>query len=132
MFTRYMTIQEVWNRGNNLVATAIVGLAGVSFLPEAFIEDHPAYKMDDGALFLLGIVGVVWYVTGNNKFTRSIIPPILVTVGFIIKVGGLIMEFADKDDAGDDFGGVILFVLATILVWYLYIMAPKIIKKFTK
>lgn len=127
-----MSIQEVWNRGNNLVATAIVALAGIAFLPEAFIEDKFHYKLDDAELFLVGISAVVWYLFGKNKFARSVVPMLFVTLSFIFKLAGLFMEMKDKDDMGDDIGGVILFFLATVFVWTLYYMTPKVLKKLTK
>jgi len=127
-----MSVQEVWYRGNNLVATAIAALAGVSFLPEAFLEDKMEFKMDDVWLFIFGVVALGWYLKGDNKWKRSIVPPILVTLGFAVKIMGLVIELKDKDDVGDDFGGFILFILATILVWWLFVMTPKILKKLSK
>ena len=127
-----MTVQEVWNRGNNLVATAIVGLAGVAFFPEAFVEDKFHYKADDAELFIVGMGAFIWYIFRNNKYKRSILPMLFVSLSFVFKLAGFFMEFKDKDDLGDDIGGVILFLLATIFVWSLYYMTPKILKKITK
>lgn len=115
-----MSVQEAWQRGNNLVATAIVALAGISFLPEFFLETEVPYKIDDGALFLLGIGAVWWYKVGNHRYVRSIVPVLFVVVSLLIKIMGVVIEFKDKDDVGDDFGGLILFVAATILVLWLY------------
>lgn len=127
-----MTIQEAWNRGNNLVATAVAALAGIAFLPEAFVENEFHFKLDDIELFFVGIVAFLWYVKGKNKYKYSIYPMIFVTISFLVKLGGFFMEMKDKEDVGDDIGGVILFTLATIFVWYVYKMAPKIIQKVTK
>lgn len=115
-----MTVQEALNRSTNLVAAAVTGLAGFAFLPEAFIEDKIQYKIDDSLLFLLGLVGIIWYRTGNNSTKRSIAPVILVAAGLVIKIIGVMIEIKEKDDVGDDFGGLILFVLATIFIYWLY------------
>jgi xanthine/uracil permease len=115
-----MTVQEAWNRTNNLVATSILALAGFAFLPEAFIEDHQIYKVDDGALFIVGISALIWYNMKKNSVTRSIAPVIMTVSAAAVKIAWLIIEFKDKDDAGDDFGGVILFVLAAIFVIWLF------------
>jgi hypothetical protein len=76
-----MTIDEAFQRGNNLLATAIVALSGFAFLPEFFLEDEWFHKLDEGLLFLLGIAGIVWYLTGRNRVTRSIVPVALVVGG---------------------------------------------------
>ena len=93
-------MQEVWNRGNNLAATAIATLAGIAFLPETFIEDHPAYKIDDGLLFLIGIAAFGWYVYGQNKFKKSVVPMIFVTISLLVKIMGFVIEMKDADDVG--------------------------------
>lgn len=121
-----MSIKEAVVRGNNMLSAAIVGLAGFSFLPEAFIEDKSQYKIDDSVLFLLGLVAIGWYLKGKNKFTRSIWPVVIVWAGLAVKIMGIVIEIKEKDDVGDDFGGFILFVLASILVTWLYIKAKHI------
>lgn len=122
-----MTVQEAINRGNNLLATSIAALAGFAFTPEAFIEDHPLYKVDDALLFWIGIGAIVWYWVGKNRYTRSIAPVLFVLGGLLVKIIGLMIEFKDKDDAGDDFGGLLLFVLASILVVWIFITSKKLL-----
>jgi hypothetical protein len=122
-----MTVSEAWNRGNNLLATSIVVLAGFSFLPEGLLESEMPFKMDEILLFWLGIGAVVWYLWGKHKFQHSIIPVLFVWAGFALKIMAIVIEFKDKEDVGDDFGGVILFLLASITVTWLYIKAKKII-----
>jgi hypothetical protein len=115
-----MTVDEAYQRGNNLVATAVVALSGIAFLPEFFLEDEAPYKLDEFLLLLLGIIGLAWYLRGRNKVTRSLVPVVLVVVAFVVKVIGLIIEFKDKEDAADDYGALILFALASILAVWLY------------
>lgn len=47
--------------------------------------------------------------------------------GFLIKIMAIIIEIKDKEDMGDDFGGLVLFIAATILVTYLFIKTKKLL-----
>lgn len=114
-----MTIEEAWNRGNNLVAVATVALAGFAFAPEMVSETEWPFKIDDILLLLLGIGAIAWYK--KNALTRSLVPIILTILALFIKVGAIVVEFKDKEDVGDDFGGIILFLLATFFVLWLYV-----------
>lgn len=120
-----MTTQEALNRGNNLLAVSISALAGFAFFPEVIFEDHPIFKVDDALLFLLGLGAIVWYHLGNHKYSQSAVAPLFVTLGLIIKIFGVIVEIHDTDDVGDDFGGLILFVAASLLVWFLFFRSRK-------
>lgn len=115
-----MTPEHLWNRATNLVATTIVALAGFAFLPEFFLEDEIPHKVDDGLLFILGLVAIGWCTTGGNRLKRSIVPLVLTWLALIVKIGGLFLEFSDGQDAGDDFGGLILFVFAALFISWLY------------
>lgn len=120
-----MTPKEIWNRGNNLVATAIVALSGFAFAPELHLEPELPFKIDEGLLLLLGLSAIGWYVWGKNKWKHSIVPVIMVWGALVIKIMAVVIEFKDKEDVGDDFGALVLFILASLLVTYLYIIAKK-------
>jgi hypothetical protein len=115
-----MQLSDAINRGKNLLATSIIALSGLAFLPETFLENDMSDKMDDGILFILGVIALVWYLISGNRFKRSMVPPILVTLAMLDKIMGLAIEFKDKEAVGDDFGGLILFIVATVLVWWQY------------
>lgn len=123
-----MTIQESINRGINLLATSITALAGFAFLPEAHFETDLPDKIDDSLLFLVGIAGIIWYLRGRNRYVRSIVPVVLVVLALLVKIGGVITEFSDAASVGDDFGGLILFVIAACLVIYQYRKGPFLTK----
>ena len=122
-----MTIQEAWIRGNNLVATAILALCGFAFAPEMFTEDKELYKLDEQLLFLLGLSAIAWYLKGKNKFSHSIVPVIMIWGGLAIKLMGIGHEFTQSDDVGDDIGACILFLLASLLVTWIYIKSKKLL-----
>ena len=124
-----MTVSEAWNRGNNLVSVAIVALSGFAFSPESFLEPEIPFKIDEILLFWLGVSGIVWYLWGKNKWKRSIVPVLMVWAGLVIKIMAIAIEFKDKEDVGDDFGAVILFILATALVTFIYIKSKKLLEK---
>ena len=115
-----MTVQEAINRTTNLVATSVVALAGFAFAPEMFIEDEPTHRMDEGLLLLLAIGAIIWYKRGENRYKRSLVPVYLTAGALLIKVMAVVIEHADKEDIGDDMGALVLFILATALVVWLY------------
>jgi hypothetical protein len=115
-----LTTEEAVQRGNNLVGVAISALSGVAFFPEFFLESEAPFKLDETGLFLIGLAGVAWYLTGAHKLRRSLVPLALVAADFVFKVIGLVIESGDKEDVGDEYGALILFALATILVGWLY------------
>jgi hypothetical protein len=111
-----MSISESINRGYNLLVTSIVSLAGLAFLPEAFLEKDIPDKVDDTLLFVIGMLGIWWYNRGDNRFKHSIVPVVLV-----------ILAFDDAEAVGDDFGGLILFALAVGLAVYQYQKTKKLL-----
>ena len=121
-----MTVSESVNRTVNLVATTIIGIAGFSFLHELGIETEVLFKLDDLVLAVLGISAIIWYKKGKNSTTRSFIPVVFVALGLLTKVVAIFLEISDKEDVGDDFGALILFVLATSFIYWLYKKAPKL------
>ena len=122
-----MTISEAWNRGNNLLATGVVALAGFAFSPESVLEPVMPFKIDEILLFWLGIGAIGWYLWGKHKFQHSIVPVLFVWAAFAIKIMAVVVEFKDKEDVGDDFGALILFLCASVLVTWIYIKAKKVL-----
>jgi hypothetical protein len=121
-----MTPQQLINRGNNLALTAVLTISGCAFLPEFFVEDELSHKLDDGLIFLIGLGAFFWYRSGNNRFTKSLVPIVLILTGLIIKILALVIEISDKADVGDDFGALILFILASIFALWLYYRGNKV------
>lgn len=122
-----MTIRESINRGFNLLGTSVVALAGFAFTAEIFLENDWPDKIDDIALLVLCLVGIIWYLTGKNKYMRSIMPVVLIILSLLAKIMAIIIERDDKDAVGDDFGGLTLFVLATILIIFQYRKTKKLL-----
>lgn len=114
-----MTVRDAMNRGYNLVGTALVAISGFAFFPEFFSEDELTHKLDEGVLFLLAISALAWYFIGNNKFSRTIVPLLLTAAALIMKLlAFLLLETGDSADLGDEYGALLLFVIAFgFLIW---------------
>jgi uncharacterized membrane protein YccC len=114
-----MTVRDALNRGYNLVGTAIVAISGFAFFQEFFFEDELTHKLDEGVLFLLALGALAWYFIGNNKFSRTIVPLLFTAAALIMKLLALfLLETGDSADLGDEYGALLLFVLAFgFLIW---------------
>lgn len=123
-----MNLDQAVNRTTNLLATSILVITGLSFLPEMIVETELPFKLDDAGLFVLGLIGFFWYRRGQNRFSRSFIPIYLIFFGLVIKIIGVIMEIKEKDDVGDDFGGTIVFIVAAVIISYIYSQSRKLAK----
>ena len=115
-----MDISQSVNRTVNLIGATVAGLAGFAFAPEMIIEPEFIDKVDDFLLLLVGVAAIAWYLRNANRYARSIMPIVFVGMALVLKVFAVIVEFADPEDVGDDFGGLILFVLGVAFVIYLY------------
>ena len=124
-----MTVQESVNRTNNLLATSVIALAGFAFFPEFFIETEAANRLDEGLLLLLAVGAIIWYRRGQNRFKRSVAPIWFVGGALAIKILAVILEHSDKEDLGDDMGALVLFILATALVVWLYRQSAKLLAR---
>ena len=121
-----MTIEEAVQRGNNLIGVALVALPGVAFVPEFFFEDEASHRVDEVGLFVLALVGVAWFLAGNNKLRRSIVPLLLLCGDLVFKIVAVVLERGDADDLMDDgFFALIFFGLAILLVGWLYISSRR-------
>jgi hypothetical protein len=72
-----MTTDQVLNRGFNLMLTAFLLLTGIAFASGGIRENDLTDKLDDLGLLAMGIVLLVWYLRGQNRFQRSLFPVIV-------------------------------------------------------
>ena len=124
-----MTTTEAINRAYNLLGVAIVALQGFAFAPVFFVEDELTHKLDEGLLFLLGIGAIVWYLIGKNKFSRSLVPILLVAAALVIKLIAFFLEAGDAADLGDEFGAIVLFALGAGLLTWQYVNTKRLEEK---
>ena len=122
-----MTLKDSINRTTNLLGVSVVALAGFAFLPEVIFEDDHPDKLDDGLLFLIGLIAMGWYLKGKNKFKRSVMPIVFMVLALLSKIMAVLIEHDDKEAVGDDFGALVLFTLATFLICFVYIKSKKLL-----
>jgi hypothetical protein len=104
------TVEELINRGNNLLMMGFLGLVGVDELTAIATEGGVKGSIDEAVIGLIGLGAIAWYWRSRHK--RSLIPLLFLGADLVMKVLALIIE--DPDDRGDDFGIGILFVLLAV------------------
>lgn len=68
----------------------------------------------------IGVVAIGWYLAGQNRVKRSLVPPILACTALGAKILGLVLELSDSKDAGDDIGAgqfLLLFVIVATVAY---------------
>ena len=121
-----MTLHEAVNRTYNLVGTAVVGIAGLAFLPEIFVEDDWDDKWDDIGLAVIALLAIAWYMRGKNSLSRTLMPLFIAGAALIDKIAAVVIEFHDKEAVGDDFGALILFIALLCVLFYQYQKSAKL------
>jgi hypothetical protein len=123
-----MTLRESINHGYNLMVTAVLLFGGLAFGTLVFnpAENDWFDRLDDIALPLIGIACLVWFLSGRNRFRRSIVPLVLVGLALVLQLVAVPLERDDMAAFGDNIGGLVLllpfFVFA--LVYYLRVIRP--------
>jgi len=105
-----MTSQDIYNRGYNLMITALVLLPGLAFGSVILNEPDLNDKIDDGVLLFSGVLILIWYLIGQNRFSRSMVPLGFVVLSIAGQIAGVLIEKDDKEAFGDNIGGMIIFV----------------------
>jgi hypothetical protein len=110
------TVQQLINRGNNLLVMGFLGIIGIDELTAVATEGGVRGAIDETLVGLVGLGAIAWYF--RNRYRRSIIPLFFVVADLLLKIVALIIE--DPDDRGDDIGIGLMFVLfaATFAVIY--------------
>jgi hypothetical protein len=121
-----MTAEQALNRGFNLMLTVLLLLSGLAFASGGLQENDLTDKLDDLGLFAMGIVLLVWYLLGENRFKRSLFPVIVIVLILPVQVYGLLNEISDKEAVGNDIGGMFLYVPFILFTLYQYIRPPRI------
>jgi hypothetical protein len=87
-----------------LLRVAILGIMAGSLVGEVPEEGLWRFKLDELLVIAVGIVAIVWYLIGQHRYQRSLVPLALAVVAFAAKVLGVIIEFKDTVEVGDGYG----------------------------
>lgn len=122
-----MTVRDALNRGYNLLGVGIVAISGLSFFSDLPAEiEQPAHIVDEGLLAALALVAFTWYLSGRNKYSSTVLPIVFAVLALAIKVLGLVLEFSDPQDRGDEFGALVLFVVTIIVLVWQYLASRRL------
>jgi hypothetical protein len=75
-------------------------------------------RIDDIVLLARGVLTLVWYLVGRNRFIRSAVPLGFVVLSLAGQVAGVLIEKNDKEAFGDNIGGMIIFVCVLALALF--------------
>ena len=127
--TEPLTVADAVNRGYNLLATSVLGLAAAGYGGLAFAEADWPDKIDDLAFIVVGAVALIWYLVGRNRFRRSPVPVVLAAVATAFQVLGLFLEHDDQAAVGDNIGGIVHFAVLLILVVVQYVLTRNLVER---
>ena len=110
-----MKVNQAVARGYNFFVVAVLGIVAGTLVGEVPAEGLWIFRLDELLTITIGIVAVVWYLMGQHRYQRSLVPLALAGAAFAAKVVGLIIEFKDVVEVGDDYNMVqVLFFLVIV------------------
>ena len=113
-----MTIDEALNRGRNFFGIATLAILATSTIHGFELPYGTAHKVAEIAFGLFAAASIVWYLSGRNRFRRSVAPLIFMTLALLAKLGGALGGYGQIIPAGADFGiGFLLVVTMVVWVW---------------
>ena len=101
-----MNVNTAVTRGYNFFVVAVLGIVAGSLVGEVPAEGLWIFRLDDLLMIAVGIVAIAWYLTGQHRYQRTYIPLALAVAAFAAKVVGLIIEFKDVIEVGDDYSTI--------------------------
>ncbi len=99
-----LTLASAVNRGTNMMPVATLAALGFGLLTVLAEESEWVDRTGDIVLFVIALVAIGWYFSGNNRFSRSLVPLSLVGLALLTKFFELALEFGDPSSIGDEFG----------------------------
>jgi len=124
---RSVNVREAINRSVNLLGVVILSIESTLGLFEVFNETEWIDRLDDLVVVALAIIGIVWYLAGSNRYRRSPLPWILLSLAWVMKMIGLfVIERDDANAAGPDYGLIITLLVGAIVVAWQYVRARRL------
>ncbi len=123
-----MNVREAVSRGVNLLGVAILAIESTLGLFEIFNETEWIDRLDDLVVVALAIIGIVWYLAGNNRYRRSPLPWLLLSLAWVMKMIGLfVIERDDANAAGPDYGLIVTLLVGALVVAWQYFRARRLV-----
>ena len=116
-----MSINQAIVRGYNFFVVAFLGILAGGLVTELFQESEWLFRVDELLIIAIAIIAVVWYLVGQHRLTRSVVPILLAVGALAAKLLGLILEIKDAADVGDDIGIVQTLLVFTVVAVVAYI-----------
>jgi hypothetical protein len=122
-----MNANTAVTRGYNFFVVAFLGIVAGVLVGEVPEEGIWQFRFDELLVIAIGIVAVMWYLTGQHRYQRSLVPLALAAAAFLAKVLGVILEFKAVLEVGDDYLVVqaLLFLVIVAGVVYYRTRAPE-------
>jgi hypothetical protein len=123
-----MSIKEAVVRGYNFFVVTFLGIVAGVLVGEVPEEGIWQFRIDELLVIAIGIAAVAWYLTGQHRYQRSLVPLGLAVAAFLAKVLGVIIEFKAVLEVGDDYLVVqaLLFLVIVAGVAYYRARAPEL------
>jgi high-affinity Fe2+/Pb2+ permease len=115
-----MGVNEAVTRGYNFFVVAFLGIAAGSLVGEVPQEGLWVFRLDELLIIAVAIGAIVWYLLGQHRYQRSLVPLALAFAAFAAKVLGLIIEFKYTVESGDDYTMVQALLLLVIVAGVVY------------
>jgi hypothetical protein len=106
-----MTLEESIHHGFNLMTTVVLFFGGIAFGTLSFspVENDWFDRLDDIGLPLIGIACLVWFLSGQNRYRRSVIPLVFAGLALAVQLLAIPLEHDDLAAFGDNIGGLVMF-----------------------
>lgn len=111
-----LSVEAAVHRGYNQIMAVVFGLTALTFGSEIFGEPDPLDKIDNSLIALVGLIAVVWYFLGTNRFQRSLAPIGLAVAALVAQALGVALELGDPTAFGDEIPGMIIFVSFLVML----------------
>jgi peptidoglycan/LPS O-acetylase OafA/YrhL len=94
------------------MVTAVLFFGGLAFGTIAFspVETDLGDRLDDIGLVVVGVMAAAWYLFGQNRYRRSVVPLALAVAAAIVQLVAIPLENDDPAAFGDNIGGLVFLV----------------------
>jgi hypothetical protein len=115
-----MNVNTAVTRGYNFFVVTFLGIVASVLVGEVPEEGIWQFRIDELLVIAIGVVAIGWYLTGQHRYQRSLVPLGFAVAAFLAKVVGVIIEFKAVLEVGDDYLVVQALLLLAIVAGVAY------------